>query len=152
MAEIMSEGLLEHGFLVDLARTGVEGRELALYGEYNAVILDVMLPGQDGFSLCQEIRRHRLGTPVLMVTAKDSLQDKLQGFDCGVDDYLTKPFEFPELLARLRSLLRRGQPGRQRVLRLDDLEVDTETRGVRRGASPISLTPKEICVARVPDA
>lgn len=143
LGRVLEEGLVEAGYLVDRADNGESGLQLALSGEYNALILDLMLPERDGLELCQEIRDRQVGTPVLMVTARDTLADKLAGFDCGGDDYLTKPFEFAELLARLSSLVRRAHQGRQRVLSVTGLELDTQTREVRREGKLLNLSPRE---------
>lgn len=143
LGEILRSGLQEAGYWVDHASEGEAGLMLAVSGEYDVLVLDVMLPRRNGFELCRALRQRQIGTPVLMLTAKDTLQDKLAGFDCGADDYLTKPFEFPELLARLSSLLRRSHQGRQRVLKLADLELDTQSREVRRSGEVLSLSPRE---------
>ncbi len=143
LGEVLRAGLQEAGCWVDHACEGEAGLMLAASGEYDVLVLDVMLPRRSGFELCRELRQRQVGTPVLMLTAKDTLQDKLVGFDCGADDYLTKPFEFPELLARLSSLLRRSHQGRQRVLRLANLELDTQSREVRRSGQLLALSPRE---------
>lgn len=143
LGPLIQHGLAEAGYLVDLVNDGLAAQELALLGEYDALVLDLSLPHLDGLELCRELRNREIGTPVLMLTARGTLDDKLAGFRCGADDYLTKPFDFPELVARVQSLVRRAHRGRQRVLRLADLEVDTQQRRVRRGGEIISLTPKE---------
>ena len=143
LAQVLRDGLIEAGFHVDVASDGEEGAALADTDFYDAVILDVMLPRRDGLEVCGYLRRRGVGTPVLMLTARDTLQDKVAGLDCGADDYLTKPFEFPELLARLRSLLRRANQSRSRVLKVADLEIDTATHEVRRAGTAIPLTARE---------
>ncbi len=143
LSGVLVEGLTEAGYVVDAAFDGEEGEELALTGDYDVVILDLMLPKKDGFEVCRELRRRRIDTAILILTARDTLDDKVAGLDCGGDDYLTKPFQFPELLARVRSLLRRGSRGRSRILRVADLEIDTGTHEVRRGGQPAQLTTKE---------
>jgi len=143
LAEVLETGLGEAGYLVEVACDGEQGACLAVTGDYDLVLLDVMLPGRTGMEVCREIRRRRVDTAVLMLTARSALEDKVQGLDCGADDYLTKPFEFPELLARVRSLLRRSARSRSRVLTVADLQVDTDTREVRRGGELIPLTAKE---------
>jgi DNA-binding response OmpR family regulator len=143
LAEVLETGLREAGYLVEVAHDGERGTTLALRGDYDLVLLDVMLPRRTGMEVCRELRRRRVDTAILMLTARTALEDKVQGLDCGADDYLTKPFEFPELLARIRSLLRRSARSRSRVLAVADLEVDTDTREVRRGGELISLTAKE---------
>jgi DNA-binding response OmpR family regulator len=146
LAAVLVEGLTEAGYMVDVAHDGEEGAALALTGEYDIVILDLMLPRKDGLEICRELRRQRTESAVLMLTARDTLEDKVSGLDCGADDYLTKPFEFPELLARVRSLLRRTSRSRARLLKVADLEIDTATREVRRGGEIIRLTTKEYAV------
>jgi DNA-binding response OmpR family regulator len=143
LAQILAEGLREAGYLVDVAHDGEEGEALAVAGEYDVVILDLMLPRRDGLEVCRALRRKRIDAAILMLTARDTLEDKVRGLDHGADDYLTKPFEFPELLARVRSLLRRASRSRSRVLTVADLEVDTDTHEVRRAGQPVRLTAKE---------
>jgi DNA-binding response OmpR family regulator len=143
LAQIIAEGLREAGYEVDLALDGVEGLALAVGGDYDVVLLDVMLPERDGLAVCRELRHREVDSAILMLTARDTLEDKVSGLDCGADDYLTKPFEFPELLARLRSLVRRTRAQRSRVLTLADLEIDTRTHEVRRAGERIRLTAKE---------
>ncbi len=105
LAQILAEGLLEAGYLVEVAFDGVEGQALALTGEFDVIILDLMLPRRDGLEICRELRRRQVDSAILMLTARDAVEDKVRGLDCGADDYLTKPFAFPEFLARVRSLL-----------------------------------------------
>ena len=143
LAEVLAEGLREAGYVVDAALNGVAGQAKASRGGYDVVILDVMLPGRSGLEVCRELRRQRVDAAILMLTARDTLDDKIEGLDCGADDYLTKPFAFPELLARMRSLLRRASRSRSRVLVVADLAIDTATHEVRRGTEAIPLTAKE---------
>jgi DNA-binding response OmpR family regulator len=143
LAGILKEGFGEAGYMVDVALDGERGQVLALTGEYDVILLDVMLPGRSGVDVCREIRRRRVDSAILMLTARDTLEDKVRGLDCGADDYLTKPFEFPELLARVRSLLRRTTRSRSQVLNVEDLEIDTSTHEVRRAGERIRLTAKE---------
>jgi DNA-binding response OmpR family regulator len=143
LAGILKEGLGEAGYIVDVALDGEQGQALALTGEYDVILLDVMLPGRDGVDVCREIRRRQIDVAILMLTARDTLEDKVRGLDCGADDYLTKPFEFPELLARVRSLLRRSTRSRSQVLKVADLEIDIATHEVRRAGERIRLTAKE---------
>ena len=146
LARILAEGLREAGYLVEVAFDGVEGQALALTGEFDVIILDLMLPRRDGLEICRELRRRQVDSAILMLTARDAVEDKVRGLDCGADDYLTKPFAFPEFLARVRSLLRRGVRARSQVLTVADLEVDTVRREVRRAGQPIRLTAKEYAV------
>jgi DNA-binding response OmpR family regulator len=143
LAQVLVEGLREAGYVTDAARDGDAGQALALAGDYDVIILDLMLPRRDGLEVCRELRRRRVDSSVLMLTARDTLEDKVRGLDCGADDYLTKPFQFPELLARVRSLLRRASRSRSRVLTVADLEIDTHTHEVQRAGQRIRLTAKE---------
>ncbi len=143
LAQILAEGLQEAGYVVDVAHDGPSGEALAAAVEYDVIILDLMLPGRDGLEVCRDLRRRHVDAAVLMLTARDTMEDKVTGLDCGADDYLTKPFQFPELLARVRSLLRRSHRVRSRILRVADLEIDTATREVRRAGEPVQLTAKE---------
>jgi DNA-binding response OmpR family regulator len=128
---------------VDVAYDGEDGNHKALSGSYDVIILDIMLPKQDGLTLLRHWRRKGLETHVLLLTALDTTEDKVKGLDIGADDYLTKPFELEELLARLRALIRRKHQVKDPVLRIFDLEIDTAARVVRRGGKDIRLTPKE---------
>jgi two-component system copper resistance phosphate regulon response regulator CusR len=142
-AAYLKQGLEENSFAVDVARTGEEGLRLALSGDYGLVILDVMLPERDGWSILAEVRRAGKQTPVLFLTARDAVQDRVKGLELGADDYLVKPFAFSELLARVRSILRRG-PGRQSdTLRVGDLEIDPLRHRITRAGQRLDLTPKE---------
>jgi two-component system OmpR family response regulator len=143
MAELIRQSLTEEGFTVDIAATGEDGVSLATEYEYDAVVLDVMLPGIDGFEALDRIRATRATTPVLMLTARDAVEDRVRGLDSGADDYLTKPFSLAELLARIRALMRRGQTERAPVLSVGDLSLDPASHDVRRGQTQIELTAKE---------
>lgn len=135
---------LEHeGYSVDTAYDGQEGQDLAELTPYDLIILDILLPAKDGLEVCRDLRRRRVHTPILLLTARDSVDDRVQGLDCGADDYLVKPFAMRELLARLRALLRRQQPYKSGRLEMDTLIVDPVTHSVERDGRPIELTPKE---------
>jgi two-component system OmpR family response regulator len=139
-------GLAAEGYAVDLVEDGAEGLWRATEHEYDLVILDVMLPGLDGYQVCAKMREAENWTPVLMLTAMDDDLDQAEGLDLGADDYLTKPFAYPVLLARIRSLLRRTTPPRPAVLRAGELSLDPATRAVQRGETPIALTAGEVSV------
>jgi two-component system copper resistance phosphate regulon response regulator CusR len=145
-AGYLRKGLVENGYVVDLAADGEEGLALARSGSYELVILDVMLPGRDGWSVLGELRRGGLQTPVLFLTARDSLPDRVKGLNLGADDYLVKPFAFSELLARVRSILRRGPVRREDTLKHADLEIDLVRHRAARGGRKIDLTPKEFAL------
>lgn len=142
-ADYLQQGLSENGFVVDVATNGIDGQHLALTGEYDLVILDVMLPGLDGWQVLQAYRLSGKQAPVLMLTARDGVEDRVKGLNLGADDYLIKPFAFSELLARIRALLRRGKEVEPEVLRVADLEVDLLRRRVTRAGQRIALTAKE---------
>lgn len=146
LAQYLHKGLTENGYTVDMAHDGIEGQRLALDGAYDLVLLDVMLPGVDGFGLVSHLRQMGRKVPVLMLTARDKVEDRVHGLERGADDYLVKPFAFSELLARVAALLRRGAsaplpPGT--VLRLADLEVDLLARRSSRNQQRLDLTAKE---------
>jgi two-component system copper resistance phosphate regulon response regulator CusR len=143
--EYLRQGLNEAGFVADLASNGSDGLHLALHGEYDLVILDVMLPELDGWQVLASLRRRGLEMPVLFLTARDQVEDRVKGLELGADDYLVKPFSFAELLARVRTILRRGRGGGldSNVLRVADLELDLLRRRVTRGGNRIDLTAKE---------
>jgi len=146
MAQFLRKGLTEVGYAVDLAETGAAAEVLASENEYDLVILDVMLPGQNGIDTARHLRRDGFAGPILMLTALATTKDKVSGLDAGADDYLTKPYSFDELLARVRALLRRqNSPNIEQtnVLRYSDLELDLMTRKAKRGQTEISLTTKE---------
>lgn len=146
LAEGLKRGLEAEGFAVDVAHTGTDGLWLAREQQYAAILLDIMLPGMNGYVVCRTLRDERNWTPVLMLTAKDGEWDEVEGLDTGADDYLTKPFAFSVLLARLRALIRRGAGERPVVLEAGDLFLDPATRTVRRGAQPVELTAREFAV------
>jgi two-component system copper resistance phosphate regulon response regulator CusR len=143
--EYLRQGLNEAGFVADLASNGSDGLHLALHGEYDLVILDVMLPELDGWQVLASLRRRGLDMPVLFLTARDQVEDRVKGLELGADDYLVKPFSFAELLARVRTILRRGRGGGvdSNTLRTADLELDLLRRRVTRGGRRIDLTAKE---------
>jgi two-component system copper resistance phosphate regulon response regulator CusR len=142
-AAYLQKGLAESGFVVDVVHEGEEGFQQARTGEYDLLVLDVMLPGRDGWSILEGIRRLGRQTPVLFLTARDGIQDRVKGLELGADDYLVKPFAFSELLARVRSILRRGPLRQQETIKIADLEVDLLRHRVARGGNRIDLTPKE---------
>ncbi len=137
------ESLEEARYTVDWARDGVEALALAEEREYAAIILDLMLPGVDGWEVCETLRRRRDPTPILMLTARNALEDRIRGFEIGADDYLPKPFALPELRVRVRALIRRAAVHRTRLIRIADLEIDTEARRVSRSGREIPLTLRE---------
>ena len=139
----LERGLREENYAVDVCRNGGDALYLVQLNSYDVVILDIMLPGKDGFSVCREMRDNNILVPIIMLTAKDSLEDKIIGLTEGADDYLTKPFSFEELLARIRALLRRSQDYKTKVLRVADLEMDPLRRIVTRAGTKIALTGKE---------
>ena len=143
MASLLRRGLLEEGLAADVARTGDDALWMAEATEYDAIVLDVMLPGADGFEVCRRLRESGRWSPVLMLTARDAVEDRVAGLDAGADDYLTKPFSFAELLARLRALARRAPLERPAVLEAGDLRLDPATRRAWRGEVEIGLSAKE---------
>ena len=143
LAQFIRKGLKEERYAVDVASNGEQGFELGIANPYYLIILDIMLPVLDGLSLCRRLRSTGVTAPVLLLTARDTVQDKVSGLDLGADDYLTKPFAFAELLARARALLRRGGPQLQARLTAADLELDPATHRVCRGGNEIALTNKE---------
>jgi two-component system OmpR family response regulator len=146
MASLLLRGFRNNGDAADVARTGEDAAWMARAVTYDAIVLDVMLPGDDGFETCAALRDAGIWTPVLMLTARDSVEDRVRGLDVGADDYLVKPFSFAELLARLRALVRRGGRARPTVLKVGDLRLDPATRQVWRGTSEIELTAKEFAL------
>ena len=148
-AKLLSKGLREEGFVVDVASTGEEGEEQAAINEYDVIVLDWLLPAKDGIAVCHTLRTRDLSTPILMLTARDSLADRVKGLSTGADDYLTKPFAFEELLARVRALLRRSRNARPTVLRIGDLTLDPASRRVTRAGVSITLTSKEFAILEV---
>jgi heavy metal response regulator len=143
IADFIRRGLTEHGYAVDLATDGDEALDWLAIAPYDLVILDVMLPVRDGFAVCRAIRQQRNPVPILMLTARDAVEDRVRGLDSGADDYLVKPFAFAELLARIRALARREPVATGTRLRVGDLTLDTTTRSAMRGADSIPLTNKE---------
>jgi two-component system OmpR family response regulator len=143
MAVLIHRGLRGDGMAADVAITGEDALWMAAATEYDALVLDVMLPGMDGFDVCRRLRADNVWTPILMLTARDAVEDRVNGLDGGADDYLTKPFSFAELSARLRALVRRGPVERPTVLRAGDLHLDPASRRVWRNGTDISLSAKE---------
>jgi DNA-binding response OmpR family regulator len=143
MAELLKRGLTEEGHMVVVARDGAAGLEIARSNPFDVIVLDVMLPRMDGMTVARRLRESRNQTPILMLTAKDAASDVIQGLDCGADDYLTKPFSFEILLARLRAVSRRGAIARPVCLEVGDVKLDPATRQVTRGDDVLNLTPRE---------
>ena len=143
MAKALQEGLEADDYSVRVAYTGEEGFYLVQAQSFDLVVLDVMLPGHDGFEILATLRRRGITTPVLLLTSRDAIEDRVRGLDTGADDYLVKPFAFPELLARIRVLLRRGKPDVNQRFQLADMEMDVTHRSVVRGGQPIELTARE---------
>jgi heavy metal response regulator len=146
LCNIIKRGLLEEGYAVDAAYDGEDGEYLAETTPYDLVILDIMLPKKDGIEVCQELRLKKVNTPILMLTAKDTVEDRVKGLDAGADDYLVKPFAFNELLARVRALLRREGLSKSPRLQVGDLTLDTLTREAWRAQRKIELTSKEYVI------
>ncbi len=149
MASLVRRGLLEEGHVADVAHRGEDALWMARSTEYDAIVLDVMLPGIDGFETCHKLRTTDVWSPVLMLTARDAVEDRVAGLDTGADDYLTKPFSFDELLARLRALVRRGAVEQAPVLEAGSLRMDPATRQVWRGEMEIELSTKEFGLLEV---
>ena len=146
MAGLLRRGLMGDGMTVDIADKGEDALWMAGSTDYDALVLDVMLPGIDGFETCRRLRTDGVWSPVLMLTARDAVEDRVAGLDTGADDYLTKPFSFAELSARLRALARRGPVERPAVLTVGDLELDPAARTVRRGKREVALSAKELAL------
>jgi two-component system OmpR family response regulator len=149
LAETLRDGLTGAGFVVDVVHDGVDGVWQATempHGAYDVIVLDIMLPGLSGYEVCRQLRARQVWTPILMLTAKDGEYDQADAFDLGADDYLTKPFSFVVLIARLRALIRRGAPERPAVLAAGDLSLDPAERRVFRGEEPIAVTPREFAM------
>lgn len=140
---MLAKGLREETYAVDVAKDGEQASEQAYVNDYDLIILDVMLPRKDGFEVCRELRAAGSSVPVLMLTARDAVEDRIEGLDTGADDYLAKPFDFDELLARVRALLRRGPALRPEIINIADLTVDTRAQQVSRGGRVVELTAKE---------
>jgi two-component system OmpR family response regulator len=143
MAALIRRGLVEEGYAADVARTGEEALWMARATPYDAIVLDLMLPGRDGLEVCRALRESGVWSPILMLTARDGVEDRVSGLDSGADDYLTKPFSFAELLARLRALIRRGPSERPAVIELGSLRLDPATRQAWRGETEVDLSAKE---------
>jgi DNA-binding response OmpR family regulator len=143
MSAAIERGLRESGFAPDVSNTGFDGEEMAASGVYDLIVLDLMLPDRDGVDVCRNLRRRGIRSKVLMLTALGATDHKVVGLDSGADDYMTKPFEFEELLARIRALLRRGEASEARHLHCDDLELDLYTRVATRGGKSVELSNKE---------
>jgi two-component system, OmpR family, response regulator len=143
MAALLKRGLEDERYAVDISGNGPEGLWLGSEYDYDAIVLDVMLPGLDGFEVCRQLRAMGRWAPILLLTARDAVEDRIRGLDAGADDYLAKPFAFGELLARLRALLRRGARERPAVLAVGDLRLDPATRAVTRAGEAVDLTAKE---------
>ena len=146
MASLLRRALSEEGYAVDVLGNGVDAVWLATEQSFDAIVLDVVLPDIDGFEVCRRLRRADRWAPLLMLTARDDVSDRVRGLDAGADDYLTKPFAFEELFARVRSLVRRGPRERSPILEIDDLVLDPAEHSVRRGSEPVNLTPKEFAL------
>jgi DNA-binding response OmpR family regulator len=146
LCSVIKRGLLEETYAVDVAYDGEEGEYMGEVNPYDLIILDIMMPKKDGIEMCKELRSKRINTPVLMLTAKDAVEDRVRGLDAGADDYMVKPFSFNELLARVRALLRREAVTKSPEIKLGDLVLNTLTREVRRGDRTIELTTKEYVI------
>ena len=149
MAAVLKKGLTEECYAVDVAADGVSGLHLAEGGEYDLVLLDVNLPGMDGFAVIRELRKKRSDIPVIMVTARDSVPDRIKGLDCGADDYIVKPFSFEELLARIRATMRRTGAREEPVLRFEDITLDPAKGHAQRGGRTLDLSAREFSLLRV---
>lgn len=143
IAVMVSRGLRDHGYDADVARDGHAGYRLACDPTYALIVLDLMLPGIDGFGICERLRARKVRTPILMLTARDAVDDRVKGLEIGADDYLVKPFDFNELLARVRAMIRRDKVNRTRVIRIADLEIDTAARRVFRNGTEVGLSHRE---------
>ncbi|HOW71461.1 MAG TPA: response regulator transcription factor [Phycisphaerae bacterium] len=148
LLEVLAQSLREAGYAVDEASDGPTGLYKAAGADYDAVVLDLMLPGMSGWDLLRELRKTK-ATPVLILTARDTIPDRVKGLDAGADDYLTKPFELPELQARLRALIRRSAGQTKATLEVDDVEIDTAERTVRKAGQPVALTPREYALVEL---
>jgi two-component system, OmpR family, response regulator len=146
MARALRRGLEQEGHAVDVTSDGDDGLSKALEYDYDAVVLDVMLPGRDGFSICRDLRANGKWSPVLMLTARDAVEDRIRGLDAGADDYLVKPFAFGELLARLRALVRRGPTERPPVIAVGDVELDPAAHTVTRSGTAVDLSAREFAL------
>ena len=149
MAALLRRGLSEDGYAADVAHSGEDALSMAGATDYDAILLDVMLPGIDGFEVCRRLRKDGIWVPVLMLTARDSVDDRVAGLDTGADDYLAKPFSFAELLARLRALIRRGPGERPPIVEVGSLRLDPGTHQVWRGTTEINLSAKEFAILEI---
>lgn len=143
IAEFIQRGLTEAHYHVTMTANGEDGLRLAIERQFSIIILDIMLPGRDGWSVCTELRDRKITTPILMLTARDSIQDRVKGLELGADDYLPKPFDFSELLARVQAAIRRDRVHKGRKIRIADLEIDTRTSSVMRSGVRIEMTQRE---------
>ncbi len=143
LGRVVVQGLELARYEVTWCQSGTEGYERACEGGWSAILLDLMLPGRDGWSICRGLRDRRDATPILMLTARDDIDDRVRGLELGADDYLVKPFAFPELRARIAALIRRGRGQRRRCIHVGELEIDTEVREVTRAGELLTLTPRE---------
>jgi len=143
LSDSLRMNLEDDGYVIDVAYDGLDGEEMAAMTPYEAIILDIMLPEKDGLAVCRDLRKKRVNTPILMLTARDALDDRVSGLDSGADDYLVKPFEIDELRARIRALLRRESSSKSPFLQVGDLTIDPATHAVERAGQPIDLTAKE---------
>lgn len=143
LSDSLRRTLEDDGYAIDIAHDGLDGEEMALMGAYDIIVLDIMLPEKDGLAVCRDLRNRRINTPVLMLTARDALDDRVSGLDSGADDYLVKPFEVDELRARIRALLRRESSSKSPILEVGNLTLDPATHAVERAGQPIELTAKE---------
>jgi DNA-binding response OmpR family regulator len=148
-ARLLAKGLREEGWVVDVAPTGEAGDELVTVNDYDVIVLDWLMPDRDGLSVCRDVRARGIATPILMLTARDAVEDRVTGLNSGADDYLTKPFAFTELLARIHAVLRRSALTRPVLLQVADLMLDPVSHRVTRGGIPLSLTPKEYAILEV---
>jgi two-component system OmpR family response regulator len=146
LAGLLQRGLTEDGYVADVAASGEDAVWMATATPYDVIVLDVMLPGIDGFATCRELRRRRIWTPVLFLTARDAVEDRVEGLDTGADDYLAKPFSFAELVARLRALVRRAPVERPTILSVGDLRLDPAAKRAWRGETELSLSSKEFAL------
>jgi DNA-binding response OmpR family regulator len=146
LSKSLKTSLEEHGYAVDVAYDGLEGEDFALAAPYDLILLDVMLPQKDGFTLCRDLRSQGINAPILMLTARDTVEDRVDGLDSGADDYLVKPFSMSELSARLRALLRRNKTEKTALLQVGDLSLDPANHHVERDSLPIELTPREFSI------
>lgn len=146
MADALQKGLSDSGFAVDATRNGYDAEELASNTEYDVIVLDLMLPDRDGTEVCRNLRRRKVKTPIIMLTALGATEEKISGLDAGADDYMTKPFAFDELVARIRAVLRRGEATESRLLRFEDLELDLFSRLASRAEKKIELSNKEFAL------